>query len=127
MDTGIEFNDAKQLTPKAPIKTPAVSPNKIPNTESKKAGHCSFEDKSASDTFDGPVVIEKVFREMSMFKSVKQYQQIIETVLIEPETMPVEAETVPMIDEDIFVDEIGEKIFGMISSFGSIGAFKQYF
>ena len=127
MDTGIEFNIAEQLTTETPEESSVANPNKIPTTESNEVERSISEDKSASDIFDGSVEIERVFGEMSMFRSVEQYQQIIETVLVEPETAPVQSETVPMVDEDITVDEIGEKVFGMIPSFGSIGAYKKYF
>ena len=123
----MEFNDAKQLTSKTPKKNPAASHNKTPTTESNEVERCSSENKSSSDTFEGPVVIERVFEEISMFKSVEQYQQITEAVLVEPEIMLVEAEIVPATCKEETVDEIREKIFGMIPSFGSIGAFKQYF
>ena len=127
MDTGIEFNIAEQLTTETPEESSVANPNKIPTTESNEVERSISEDKSASDTFDGSVEIERVFGEMSMFRSVEQYQQIIETVLVEPETAPVQSETVPMVDEEITVDEIGEKVFGIIPSFGSIRAYEKYF
>ena len=127
MDTGIEFNIAEQLTTETPEESSVANPNKIPTTESNEVERSISEDKSASDTFDSSVDIERVFGEMSMFRSVEQYQQIIETVLVEPETAPVQSETVPMVDEDITVDEIGEKVFGIIPSFGSIRAYEKYF
>ena len=136
MDIGSKFNHAKQLTPETPRESPVAITNTIQKTESIEAERCSPEDKFQNkrpmdtftgnnfdgDNFDGPVVIKKVFREMSMFKSIEQYQEIYETVLIEPKAVPA-----TIVEEESAVDEIGTKVFGEIPKFGSVKAYQGYF
>ena len=136
MDIGSKFNHAKQLTPETPRESPVAITNTIQKTKSIEAERCSPEDKFQNkrpmdtftgnnfdgDNFDGPVVIKKVFREMSMFKSIEQYQEIYETVLIEPKAVPA-----TIVEEESAVDEIGTKVFGEIPKFGSVKAYQGYF